>query len=337
MKRLLRWLDQLQRRHAPVAFPFAVVKKYSEDQSGNLAVLITYYAFFSIFPLLFALSETLGLVLKNEPTARAKIASYATANLPKSFAGLVAPTEGSLVVAIVTGALAVYSGLAVAKAAQTAWDTMYLVPRTDQPGFLPKTLRALRLVIVGGIGLIVVTAISGAATSGVSLGFDAGPAFKVLGLVVALVLTATLFAIMFKWLTVRPVSLRQALPGAVIAAVAFQILSAVSSAFIAHKTKSSTTTYGDFTTVIVLLSFFYLEAQAILLAAQVNVVKQYRLWPRALTDAPSTDADFQAYEAYAERERFQPHEDVDTSFSGQDDRHDDSSAAARRREPRDQP
>jgi hypothetical protein len=48
------------------------------------------------------------------------------------------------------------------------------------------------------------------------------------------------------------------------------------------------------------------------------VVKQYKLWPRAMTDAPATEADFRTYEAYAERERYRPQENVDTSFEGQD-------------------
>jgi hypothetical protein len=47
-------------------------------------------------------------------------------------------------------------------------------------------------------------------------------------------------------------------------------------------------------------------------------VRQYRLWPRAVTDPPSTDADFRAYAAYAERERYQKQEDVDTSYDGRD-------------------
>jgi YihY family inner membrane protein len=324
MGRVLRRIDAMQRRHRGVAFPFAVLKKFSEDQSGNLAVLITYYAFFSIFPLLFALSEALGLVLKNNPSVQRSIESYATKNLPPAFQSFVAPTHGSVIVVIVTGVLALYSGLGVAKTAQTAWDTVYLVSRTDQPGFLPKTLRALRLIVVGGVGLVVTTAVSGAATSGVNLGFSTGPAFRVLGIVVALALNALLFTVLFRWLTVRPVSFRDALPGGIIAAVAFEVLQSVAAAFLNHKLKSSSQTYGSFATVIVLLSWFYLQSQMVLLAAQVNVVRQYHLWPRALTDAPSTEADFRAYEAYAERERFQPHEDVNTSYTGTDAAHDDA-------------
>ena len=51
-------IDDQQRAHRWLAFPFAVYKKFSDDQSGNLAVLITYYAFFSIFPLLIALASS---------------------------------------------------------------------------------------------------------------------------------------------------------------------------------------------------------------------------------------------------------------------------------------
>ena len=84
-----------------------------------------------------------------------------------------------------------------------------------------------------------------------------------------------------------------------------------------HKLAGASTTYPkDIASVIVLLSWFYLQAQVVLFAAEVNVVRQYKLWPRALTDPPATEADFRAYEAYAERERYQPDEDVDTSFAG---------------------
>src|SRR5205085_7819290 len=107
------------------------------------------------------------------------------------------------------------------------------------------------------------------------------------------------------------------LPGALISAVALQVLQLAATAFIDHKLKGTSSTYGkNFGTVVVMLSWFYLQAQVVLLAVEVNVVRQYQLWPRALTDPPATQGDFRAYEAYAERERYRPNEDVDTEFSG---------------------
>lgn len=314
MGRLLHWLDALQRNHAWLAFPFAVLRKFSDDQSSNLAVLITYYAFFSVFPLLLALSSLLGFVLHGNPQWQHDVTNSALKNIPLIGNNAPPPLKGSLASVIVGGALALWSGLGVAKTGQTAWDTVYLVAHTDQPGFVPKTLRAVRLVAVGGLGMILTTVISGAAASGKSIGLDIGPVFTVLGIAIAVVLNTLLFAVLFRWLTVRPVSFRDALPGAILAAVAFAVLQTVASAFIAHKLKGANATYGSFGAVIVLLSWFYLQSQVVLLAAQVNVVRQYRLWPRALTDAPATEADFRAYEGYAERERFKPQEDVDTSF-----------------------
>jgi YihY family inner membrane protein len=204
----------------------------------------------------------------------------------------------------------------VAKTAQSAFDTVYLVSHTDRPNFLTSTLRAVKLVVVGGLGFIVTTALSSAVTSVHSVaGVHVGVGLRVIGVALAVVLNSALFLLLFRWLTVRSVGWRDAWPGALLSAVALQVLQLAASAFIAHKLKGASPTYGNFAAVIVLLSWFYLQAQVVLLAAEVNVVRQYRLWPRALADPPATDADFRAYEAYAERERYRPHEEVDTSFA----------------------
>ena len=52
--------DRLQQRHKPLALIFATVKKFSDDQAGNLAVVVGFYAFFSLFPLLLVFVTVLG-------------------------------------------------------------------------------------------------------------------------------------------------------------------------------------------------------------------------------------------------------------------------------------
>lgn len=42
-----------------MAFPYAVSKKFGDDQGGNLAALLAYYAFLSIFPLLLVFTTIL--------------------------------------------------------------------------------------------------------------------------------------------------------------------------------------------------------------------------------------------------------------------------------------
>ncbi|HET7529528.1 MAG TPA: YihY/virulence factor BrkB family protein [Mycobacteriales bacterium] len=321
MKGLLARMDRVQRRRRWLAFPFAVVKKFGEDQAGNLAALIAYYAIFSIFPLLLALSTLLGFVLHGHPQLQADVTDSALKNLPLVKIQTT-HSSGSIAALVVGLALSVWSGLGVAKAAQTAFNTVYLVSHTDRPNFLKSTLRALGLVVVGGGGLIVTTAISSAVTSVHSIGgVEVGIGLRIVGIALAVVLNTALFILLFRWLTVRTVRWRDAFPGALISAIALQILQLAASAFISHKLKGASTTYGkDVAGVIVLLSWFYLQAQVVLLAAEVNVVRQYKLWPRALSDPPATDADFRTYEAYAERERYRPQEDVDTSFDGTPDK-----------------
>jgi hypothetical protein len=44
-KRAIRAADELQQRHAWLAVPVAVWKKFGDDEAGNLAALVAYYAF----------------------------------------------------------------------------------------------------------------------------------------------------------------------------------------------------------------------------------------------------------------------------------------------------
>src|SRR4051812_149858 len=318
MGALLRRLDAWQRTRAWAGFPFAVVKKFSEDQAGNLAALVAYYAFFSVFPLLLAFATILGFILHGHPELARSIEHSAFSQLPLvSDKNQPAPLKGNVAALVVGISLALWSGLGVAKSAQTAFNTVYLVAHTDRPNFLKSTLRALGLVAFGGIGLIVTTGLSSAITSVHSIGgVEVGIGLRVIGTAIAVVLNTALFLVLFRWLTVRPVRWRDALPGALLSAVVLQILQLGATAIITHKLQGAQTTYGNFGAVVVMLSWFYLQAQVVLLSAEVNVVRQYDLWPRALTDPPATEADFRTYEAYADRERYQPQEDVDTEFGG---------------------
>src|SRR4051794_37839296 len=320
MGALLRRLDAWQRTRAWAGFPFAVVKKFSEDQAGNLAALVAYYAFFSVFPLLLAFATILGFLLHGHPDWQQTIEHSAFSQLPLvSDKNQPAPLTGNVAALVVGISLALWSGLGVAKSAQTAFNTVYLVAHTDRPNFIKSTLRALGLVAFGGIGLILTTGLSSAITSVHSIGgVEGGIGLRILGTAIAVVLNTGLFLVLFRWLTVRPVRWRDALPGALMSAIVLQILQLGATALITHKLQGAQSTYGkNIGTVVVMLSWFYLQAQVVLLSAEVNVVRQYRLWPRAMTDPPATEADFRTYEAYAERERYRPEEDVDTEFNGQ--------------------
>src|SRR5207245_452548 len=54
-------------------FPYAVVKKYGDDEGGREAALITYYGFLSIFPLLLLGVAVLSRVLADHPDLRQRL------------------------------------------------------------------------------------------------------------------------------------------------------------------------------------------------------------------------------------------------------------------------
>ena len=68
--------------------------------------------------------------------------------------------------------------------------------------------------------------------------------------------------------------------------------------------------YGTFAVVIGLLAWLYLEAELTLYAVQINVVIEYRLWPRAIAPPPYTEQDRQAFQLYAQAEERSKDEDI---------------------------
>src|SRR6202043_358476 len=82
MRRLLAALDKFQQRHRALAFPIAVYRKFSDDQAGSLAALVSYYAFVSTFPLLLVLVTVLGMVLSGSPRLQQDVLNSALSEFP---------------------------------------------------------------------------------------------------------------------------------------------------------------------------------------------------------------------------------------------------------------
>ena len=65
-----------------LGFIYGVVKKYGDDKGANLSALITYYGFFSMFPLLLVAFTILGFVLDGKPELRADISQTLAERFP---------------------------------------------------------------------------------------------------------------------------------------------------------------------------------------------------------------------------------------------------------------
>ncbi|MCU1609408.1 MAG: putative ribonuclease, partial [Pseudonocardiales bacterium] len=76
-----------------------------------------------------------------------------------------------------------------------------------------------------------------------------------------------------------------------------------------------------------LLAWLYLQAAIVVFCAEINAVRARRLWPRNLLtpfldDTVLTPADQASYRSYADTERYQPSEQLHTTYNDQSPPHD---------------
>ena len=304
-------LDRFQRGRPAIAFPLAVVKKFGDDKAGYLAALIAYYGIFSVFLLLIVFVTVLGMLLHGHPGFEQSVVNSVLGQFPVIGRQIRAHSlqgSGAVLAVAIVGTL--WSGLGGVKAAQNAMDSVWNVPQKSRPNFLTSMKRALLILAVLGVAALGATILSGIATGGGSFGV----VLKIVGLVAAIALNFSVFLLAFRILTVARVTWGDVLPGAIVAAIAWEGLQLAGTYIVGHNIRNASQTYGAFALPIVLLSWLYLGAQVTLYAAEINVVRARRLWPRALRNPPGTDADEIALRREAKQEERVPTEIVDVRF-----------------------
>ncbi len=310
----LHALDRRQQQSPRLSFPAAVVKKFGDDGAGQLAALIAYYGFASLFPLLLLLVTVLGFVLEGDPKDQASVLHSALGQFPiigKQLQGNVHSLKGS------AGALAIgllgllLGGLGVVGATQNAFQQVWHIPRKRRPNFLAWRLRGLALIGVLGLLLIVSTVAAGYVTAQ-----TAGAVAVVGGVVLALVFNLLLFFFAFKFLSPEEIPTRDLIPGVIFAAILWQILQHIGGYYVEHVVRHAQETSGLFAFVLGLLAWLYLGGQVTLLAAEINVVRARRLWPRSFFSQPLLEADKRALRSSAETEERVEEENVEVNFDG---------------------
>jgi YihY family inner membrane protein len=272
----------------------AVRQKYSDDQAGYLAATVTYYGFFSIFPLLMVGATVLGFVLRRNESLQRSIVNSALGQFPLIGHDLQQHRLHGSALALTLGiVLSLWSGMGVFLAAENAMNHLWGIPFRRRPDFFRSRLRALGMLSLLGVGAIVTTILSALGTFGASY----GTAWKIGAVALSTALDIGLFWVAFRLLTARDVPWSCHRNGAIAAAIAWQVLQAFGGYYVGHQLKHASNVYGTFATVIVLLSFVYLTAHITLLAAEANVVATRHLWPRSFSiifQQPPTDADRRA-------------------------------------------
>jgi YihY family inner membrane protein len=311
LQKAVHAVDDTQARVPLLAFPLAVVKKFGDDDGGNLAALIAYYGFFSIFPLLLALTTILGFVFQNNPDIRRSITDSALQQFPVIGPQLANRSLSGNWLALIVGVVgAIWAGLGVLGATQNAFNAVWDVPRVDRPNFIARTVKGLVMLAVAAAFLFVSGYLSGVgqAHPGLSL-------MQALSIAGSVLVNFVLFASAYRILTTADVSWRDVAPGAALAAVGWTILLMIGQWFVTNRIQGARDVYGTFAVVLGLLSWLYLASQMTLFCAEVNVVLNKRLWPRSITNPPVRKADERVYARQAKEQERIPPQDVEVDYA----------------------
>lgn len=249
-----------------IEFVLAVVTRVREVEATFLAAAVAYYAFVSLLPLL-VLTLVVGTAIAGEaiaaevvgraasvlsPTGEEVIRNALTARGGRGGVGVIGT------VLLVWGALKVVRGLAL---------SVGRVYETDDVGSVFETVA--RAAVTLGIGAIAV-----AVTAAVIWAFGrlAGPVGIVATLALPVVLIAT-FVSLYVLLPTVDVTIREALPGAVVATVAWMILG---MSFGLYTAVTGTSVYGVLGGVLLLVTWLYLGALVLIVGAIVNALRMDR-------------------------------------------------------------
>jgi membrane protein len=323
----LRHLDAWQQRHAALAIPVAVIKKFFDDGADRLGVQIAYWGFFSIFALMLAFTSILGFVFDSNPDLQHQLLDSTLERMPvigPQISGDIGTLSGSGL-ALAAGAIgALWTGLGVTLAIATALDRIWDVPAANRAGLVSSRLRGL--LVLASIGTVNVLAT--VAVGLVTAGGMTTMVTEALGFVASTVIDLVVFVASFRVLTAAEVTTPQVLPGAVLATGCWLGLQALGGVYVTRVLAGSSQIYGGFAAVVGLLSWLLIASELILLAAELNVVLTRRLWPRSLT-GELLAADKKALRDSAHAAQLDPRQHIAVRF-------DECAGPANRREPGEQ-
>jgi membrane protein len=295
--RALGALDRAQRRWRWIAFPYAVMKKFSDDQVGHLAALMAYYAFLSVFPMLLLFVTVLGYLLQGNPELQERLVHSALVEFPVIGTQLeLDGLTGHWWVIVLSLAVSLWGAKGVATATQDAFNTIWNVPFAQRPGYPASLLRSFSLLFLMAFTVLLTGFLAG---YGSGYGLLVGAA----ALLVSWLASIGLFIAAFRVAIAGQVATGELLRGAIASALLWQALLVVGKLLVQHQIRHAQSLYGVFGVVLGLVAWLHLQAQVTLFAAEWDVVRARRLWPRSVTAPPTTRADRRALTAYVKRAR----------------------------------
>lgn len=252
------------------------MEEWQRHRTGAAAALVAYYGFVSVFPLLAVMVTILGWVLEDNPRLQKDIVDSALTNIPiigQQLANDPTKITGSVPVLVLGLLTALWAGTKAFATAQRAMDDTWDVPADHRPNVLSARGRSLAAAALVGLAQIGSATIL---TVGVTGLIDVPLLSSVALLVGAFAVNLVTVAAIYRILTTAPVTWRDVVPGAVVAAVAFTVLQFLGTAVVGRAISRSSDVYGTFATVIALIFWLSLHATATLFGVELNAVLRRR-------------------------------------------------------------
>ena len=287
-----RFFDRLQSRVAPIAFIYAVVKKYADDQGGRHAGLLAYYTFLSFFPLAIGGVAVLSIVLSDRPDTVQSIISDAVPEeyVPQVMAAYNSlPDSGiTLVVALVGLLLAGTGGI---YSLYFTINQVFAVPYRFRYGFGPRYLRVILVVVLMAVGVLVLSL----GTTVVSSLLDVRGINRAAVFILTTAIFTGILYLAAKILSRRPLGAHELLLGAVLGGVWTSGIASLGTLIVSGFVANSSAVYGAFATVVGIISVLLLVSNGVVFALEASAVRAWQLWPRGIDIHLLYPADERAY------------------------------------------
>ncbi|MFD0774370.1 YihY/virulence factor BrkB family protein, partial [Streptomonospora algeriensis] len=266
----------VRRRRPVVDHAVRTYERYTDTQGDQLAASVTYYAFLSFFPLLALAFAGVGYAAAVEPDVREYLDEAIREALPGLAEGLpIGEIAEARTGAGIVGLLGLlYTGTGAVGAVREALHRVWLNDLASGPNFAVAKLLDLAVMAVLGLfllGSVALTSVAQAATT-VVLGFleqreslVALATTRLSGLVIAVAVDTVIFLVVFSRLSGTRRPLRLLWHGALMAAVAFEVLKAAAALLISGTL--SNPVYASFAVVVGLLVWINLVMRMLLLCA----------------------------------------------------------------------
>lgn len=258
---------------------------FVEDRCTVLAAAISYFALFSLFPLTLLVAAVFGIVLRDNDVRDRVLDGIVDAipiNAPSVANSLRALADLGPTLSIVALIATLWTSSALASAVRAALDVVFDVER-PRPLLRAKLLDYIILLAVGALFLASIILTTwwriaetqadqrwGLLDGNLKWLWDVGAISIPAGM------TFLMFLLMYRAMPHRTTRVLHIWPGALLAAVAFELAKAGFATYVAHFSNYDVV-YGSLGGVIALLFWVYISANILLFGAEVSAEVSYAL------------------------------------------------------------